>query len=195
MRGPSDSSIPKTQHDSQAARRRARRASSRAHASARRSSIMNVGRRMDYAVRALCYLAAQPPERVVRRAEIQQRQNIPPHFLSKILRSLVSAGFLASVPGARGGFRLGRPAGEISIRAVYESVEGRLSLVECVDRGEGFCCFAPVCTQLDIWSGAQRLLGSYLDNISIGDIADRHGLVPRLRQRSPHAWGRAPKVA
>ena len=160
-----------------------------------RSSIMNVSRRVDYAVRALCYLAAQPAGRVVRRAEIQQRQQIPPHFLSKILRSLVSAGLLASVPGARGGFRLGRPASNISVRSVYESVEGPLSLIECVDRREGFCCFAPVCTQIDIWSGAQQLLGAYLDNISIGDVADRHGLVPRLRQRSPHARGHAPKVA
>src|SRR5512139_3418597 len=75
-----------------------------------RSSIMNVGKRVDYAIRALCYLAAQAPERVVRRAEIQERQNIPPHFLSKILRALVGAGLLASVPGAHGGFRLGRPA-------------------------------------------------------------------------------------
>lgn len=156
---------------------------------------MNVGRRVDYAIRALCYLAAQPAERVVPRAEIQQRQNIPPHFLSKILRALVGAGLLESVSGARGGFRLGRAAAEISVRAVYESVEGRLCLIECVDRREGFCCFAPVCTQIDIWSGAQQILGDYLDKISIGDIADRHGLVPRLRERSPQPWGRAPKVA
>lgn len=153
----------------------------------RRSSIMNVGRRVDYAIRALCYLAAQPLDRVVPRTEIQEHQNIPPHFLSKILRALVGAGFLESVSGARGGFRLGRPAREISIRAVYESVEGRLSLIDCVDRGEGFCCFAAVCTQIDIWSGAQQMLGSYLEKISIGDIADRHGLVPRLRDKSPHA--------
>lgn len=142
---------------------------------------MNVGRRVDYAIRALCYLAAQPRERVVPRSEIQVRQNIPPHFLSKILRSLVSAGFLESVSGARGGFRLGRPARGISVRAVYESIEGRLSLIDCVDDREGFCCFAGVCTQIDIWKGAQRVLGAYLDNISIGDIADRHGLVPRLQ--------------
>ena len=157
----------------------------------RRSSIMNVGRRVDYAIRALCYLAAQPAERVVPRSEIQERQNIPPHFLSKILRSLVGAGFLASVPGARGGFRLGAPAREISVRAVYESVEGQLSLIECVDRREAFCCFAPVCTQIHVWSGAQQLLGEYLENISIGDIADRNGLVPRLSETSPHGLRRA----
>ena len=180
-------------------RRRTRGNGMEPRGNVQRSSIMNVSRRVDYAVRALCYLAAQPAGRVVRRAEIQQRQQIPPHFLSKILRSLVSGGLLASVPGARGGFRLGCPAADISIRAVYESVEGPLSLLECVDRREGFCCFAPVCTQIDIWSGAQQLLGAYLETISIGDIADRHGLVPRLHQQSPHDNGRvlghAPKVA
>jgi Rrf2 family protein len=150
-----------------------------------RSSIMNVGKRVDYAIRALCYLAAQPPERIVRRAEIQERQSIPPHFLSKILRSLVGAGLLASVPGAHGGFRLGRPAHHISVRAVYESIQGQLSLIDCVEHREAFCSFAPVCTQIHIWSGAQRVLGKYLDNISIGDIADRYGLVPRLRETAP----------
>jgi Rrf2 family transcriptional regulator, cysteine metabolism repressor len=162
--------------------------------SVHRSSIMNVGRRVDYAVRALCYLAAQPPERVVPRSEIQERQSIPPHFLSKILRAMVGAGFLQSVPGARGGFHLGRPARDISLRAVYESVEGRLSLIECVEHRDGFCRFAPVCTQIDIWGEAQKQLGTYLDGISIGDIADRRGLVPRLRERSPAGWGQAPKA-
>lgn len=160
-----------------------------------RSSIMNVGKRVDYAIRALCYLAAQPSERIVRRAEIQERQNIPPHFLSKILRSLVGAGLLASVPGAHGGFRLGRAAHAISVREVYESIEGQLSLIDCVDHREAFCCFAPVCTQIDIWTGAQRVLGEYLEQISIGDIADRNGLVLRLRETAVRPLRRAPTGA
>jgi Rrf2 family protein len=149
-----------------------------------RSSIMNVGRRVDYAIRALSYLAAQPPERTVPRSEIRDRQSIPAHFLSKILRSLVNAGLLTSAPGAHGGFRLERNAKEISIREVYESVEGPLSLIECVEHGERFCCFASVCPQIDIWSGAQQMLESYLDKITIGDVADAAGLIPRLQQRA-----------
>jgi Rrf2 family protein len=146
---------------------------------------MNVGRRVDYAIRALAYLAAQPAGRIVPRSEIRDHQGIPSHFLSKILRSLVNAKLLISVPGARGGFRLERPAARISIREVYESVEGPLSLIECIDHGAEFCCYAPVCSQIDIWSGAQQMLGAYLEKISIGDIADAGGLVARLRQRTP----------
>ncbi|GIW39974.1 MAG: hypothetical protein KatS3mg076_0551 [Candidatus Binatia bacterium] len=158
----------------------------------RRSSLLNVGRRMDYAVRALCYVAAQTPGRVVPRSEIQQRQQIPQHFLSKILRLLVSGGLLESVSGARGGFRLSRSPEDVTLRAVYECVEGKLCLMECVEEEEAFCCFAPVCTQIAVWRGAQVLLARYLDGITLQDIADGRGLLPRLRQNvepgSPARW-------
>ena len=42
-----------------------------------RSSLMNVGRRVDYAVRALSYLVGQPPGKIVSRAEIEKKQDIP----------------------------------------------------------------------------------------------------------------------
>lgn len=149
-----------------------------------RSSLMNVGRRVDYALRALCYLAAQPSDRVVTRTEIQVQQAVPQHYLSKILRRLVAAGVLESVPGARGGFRLGRPAERISVREVYECIEGHLSLIDCVERRESFCCFAGVCTQREVWRGAQQVLTDYLDGISVRQIADREGLVARLGDAS-----------
>jgi Rrf2 family protein len=155
--------------------------SSAAHSTqTRRSSLMNVGRRVDYAVRALSYLAAQPAERVVSRTEIQDRQCIPPHYLSKILRKLVTAGYLVSVPGARGGFRLSAAAERINMRDVYECIEGPLCLMECIDEEEAYCRFAPVCGQRNVWSGAQEALGRYLAQVSMSDIADPRGLVRRL---------------
>lgn len=138
---------------------------------------MHVGRRVDYAVRALAYLAAQPEGRVVGRAEIETRQHIPPSYLAKILRRLVAAGLLESVSGARGGFRLGRPATEVTVRQAYEAVEGELALIDCL---RGACQFDPVCSQIDVWRGAQRRLADYLDAISIADLADPIGLNARL---------------
>jgi Rrf2 family protein len=140
---------------------------------------MHVGRRVDYAMRALTYLAGQDGGRVVGCAEIEARQGIPRHYLSKILRALVAAGMLESVPGARGGFRLRRRAGEITVRQVYAALEGDLCLIDCV-RDPGGCCFASVCSQIEVWRGAQRVLLEYLDGISIADIADGYGLRPRL---------------
>lgn len=156
---------------------------------------MNAGRRMDYAVRALCYLASQPPDRVVPRNEIQDRQRIPPHFLSKILRKLVTAGYLVSIPGARGGFRLRVQAERMTMREVYECIEGPLTLMECVDDEDAHCCFAPVCTQRTVWRGAQEALGRYLEQVSIGDIADARGLVRRLEDLQHQSQPRPPGQA
>lgn len=149
-----------------------------AAAGASRSSLMHVGRRVDYAVRALAYLAAQPAGRVVGRAEIESRQHIPASFLAKILRRLVAAGILDSVSGVRGGFRLSRPPATISIRQIYEAVEGELALIDCL-RGD-VCSFDPVCSQIDVWRGAQHRLAAYLDSVSIADVADAQGLAARL---------------
>jgi Rrf2 family protein len=143
-----------------------------------RSSLMHVSRRADYALRALAYLAAQPDGRVVGRAEIEERQHIPASFLAKILRRLVAAGLLESVPGVRGGFRLCVPAASVSVRRVYEAVEGELALIDCL-RGD-VCQFDPVCSQIDVWRGAQRRLAAYLDGISLADLADGQGLASRL---------------
>jgi Rrf2 family protein len=143
-----------------------------------RSSLMHVGRRVDYAVRALAYLAAQPADRVVGRAEIEARQHIPRSFLAKILRRLVAAGLLESVSGVHGGFRLNRAPSAVTIRQVYEAVEGELALIDCL-RGD-VCSFDPVCSQIDVWRGAQRRLAAYLDGISIADLADAQGLTARL---------------
>ena len=153
--------------------------------SGERSSLMHVGRRVDYAVRALAYLAGQEPGRVVGRAEIERRQGIPRYFLSKILRALVAAGMLESVPGARGGFHLRGSASDISIRRVYEALEGHLCLIDCVRDSGASCCFSSVCTQIEVWRGAQRLLLDYLDGISIAAIADGTGLRPRLDNGCP----------
>ncbi len=121
---------------------------------------------------------------MVSRGEIQKRQAVPQHFLSKILRLLVAAKVLESVPGAHGGFRLCRPAAQISIRQVYESVEGHLLLTDCAERREGVCAFMAVCSQRNVWRGAQRVLVEYLDHVSVGEIADEEGLMFRLGRLS-----------
>src|SRR5918911_4812772 len=97
-----------------------------------RSSLMNVGRRVDYAVRALSYLAGQPSGRVVSRADIEKSQDIPSFYLSKIMKDLVAGGLVRSHIGSKGGFTLAKTPEAISIKDVYETVERRLVLMECL---------------------------------------------------------------
>jgi len=93
---------------------------------------MNIGRRVDYAIRALSYLAAQPTDMIVSRREIQTKQDIPAHFLSKIMKRLASGGLVKSYMGTRGGFALKKAAAEIA--RVLEP-GGRISIAAWTPEG------------------------------------------------------------
>lgn len=164
-----------------------------------RSSLMNIGKRVDYALRALSYLAAQAPGATVSRREIQTKQDIPAHFLSKIMKRLESGGFVQSYMGARGGFTLKRSAGEINLKEVYECLEGPLTLMGCLEEKERACRYCSVCSQISIWYEAQRILGNYLAGISLQQIAHRSGLREELALWERRPWNTAttmhPQVA
>ena len=145
-----------------------------------RSSLMNVGRRVDYAVRALSYLAGQPVGKVVSRAAIERSQGIPSFYLSKIMKDLVEGGLVRSHVGSKGGFTLAKPPPGISIKEVYECVERPLVLMECLEQGDSYCSFCSVCSQKSIWEQAQEVLANFLGGVFISDIADRQGLKRRL---------------
>ena len=153
----------------------------RARVKSERSSLMNVGRRVDYAVRALSYLAGQPEGKIVSRADIEKSQDIPSFYLSKIMKDMVAGGLVQSHIGSKGGFTLAKRAAAISIKDVYETVERPLVLMECLEQGANYCSFCAVCSQKSVWEGAQQVLVNYLAGVSIADIADRHGLKGRLK--------------
>jgi Rrf2 family protein len=141
---------------------------------------MNVGRRVDYAVRALSFLAGQPPGKIVSRADIEKSQDIPSFYLSKIMKDLVAGGLVYSHVGSKGGFALAKGPQTISIKDVYEAVERRLVLMECLEQGLEYCSFCSICAQRSIWEEAQHILAKFLAKVSISDVSDRDGLKRRL---------------
>ena len=80
----------------------------------------------------LAYYAGTDPTTVVRRSEISRRQGIPTEYLDQIMIRLRAANLVDSVRGRSGGYRLGRGAAEISLWAVFASVEDSIYPVECV---------------------------------------------------------------
>jgi Rrf2 family protein len=145
-----------------------------------RSSLMNVGRRVDYAVRALSYLAGQPAGTVVSRSDIEKSQEIPSFYLSKIMKDLVAGGLVRSHIGSKGGFTLAKAADAVSIKDIYETVERPLVLMECLEKGANYCSFCGVCSQRSIWEEAQSVLANFLAGVTIAELADRHGLKGRI---------------
>ena len=79
--------------------------------------------RFDYALKGLVDLALHQPMGPVTVKSIARRQQIPAQCLEQVFNRLRRHGLVAAERGPRGGYRLGRPAGEIPVSAVFESLE------------------------------------------------------------------------
>ena len=81
-----------------------------------------------------------PDRAPVPTARLAAAFEVPPAYLNKQLQALVKAGILASVPGARGGFRLNRPLEKITMMDVVAAIEGPDEAFTCTEirrRGAG----------------------------------------------------------
>ena len=85
---------------------------------------MRLTRAATYALNALAYMATQKKDGPIASHIVAQKRGIPERFLLKVLKPLVSAQVLLSVKGPNGGYRLARPANEITILEVLEAVDG-----------------------------------------------------------------------
>src|SRR5436853_5334650 len=85
---------------------------------------MKLTRASSYALHAVSFMAGQKKEAPVASHNIARARGIPERFLLKVLKPLVSAQILLSIKGPNGGYRLARPAGELTMLDVVEAVDG-----------------------------------------------------------------------
>jgi Rrf2 family protein len=85
---------------------------------------MKMTRASSYALHAIVHIAANKPGTPLASHEIAQAHGIPERFLLKVLKPLVSAGLLSSVKGPRGGYRMAKTPGQITLLEVVEAVDG-----------------------------------------------------------------------
>lgn len=94
---------------------------------------MQVSRKADYALRAVGYISQLKKDELASIGRIAKARKIPREFLAKILKELTRSGILVSFQGVTGGYRLARPAKEISFLEVIEAMEGAVRINLCVD--------------------------------------------------------------
>src|SRR5947209_20578747 len=86
--------------------------------------MMKLTRAASYAIHALVFMANQKHNRPVASHNIAKARGIPERFLLKVLKPLVSVRVLMSIKGPNGGYRLARPASEVTLLEVIEAVDG-----------------------------------------------------------------------
>jgi len=133
---------------------------------------LELGRRADYAIRAVVDLARHHGDETRRKArEIAAEMEIPRSFMPQILAELVRVGIVESVAGPGGGYSLTTPPAVISLLDVVVAVDGEVSSRVCVLRG-GPCRWDDVCAVHIPWSRAQQALRDELARTSFADIAE-----------------------
>lgn len=150
---------------------------------------MHISAKVDYAMRALVQLAASP-EPLVQTEQLAEAQRIPVSFLERIMGELRRAGIVASQRGARGGFRLARPADEISVAEVFRAVDGPLAEVRG-DRPEDSSYVGAAAALRELWVAVRASLRTVLEEVTVGQIA-RNELPSSVTEltRTPDAWVR-----
>ena len=129
---------------------------------------MQVSRTLDYAVRSLTFMCKRPVD-MLNMKEIAESQHIPINYLAKILRRLVERGILKSMVGPEGGYVLRRQPSEITLKEVYEAIEGEFRIIDCMDRDK-ICIFHDQCPQLPVWDEIRVSMLNILENTSMYDI-------------------------
>jgi len=148
---------------------------------------VQVTARIDYAVRALLELANREAGRVTR-DELADAQDIPRRYLESILLQLRREGLVIAQRGATGGYRLGRPAEQITMADVSRAVDGPLALVQG-QRPENIQYDGTSRHLGDLWIGLRASVRAVMESVTVADLLA--GDLPPAVQAlvdDPDAW-------
>lgn len=133
---------------------------------------MRVSAKSDYALRALIEMAGRTDGAAVSAEELGRLQGIPHGFLQAILADLRRSGVVVSQRGQSGGWRLGRPAGEVSVADVIRAVDGPLVSVYGL-RPESVTYNESAEVLQHVWIAARRSLRDVFETVTIQALSDR----------------------
>lgn len=131
---------------------------------------MMISTRGRYALRFLIDLAQNQGDGYVPLKDVAARQEISEKYLEIVVKELVKGGFLATLRGKGGGYRLSRAPEAYSIKSIIEQMEGSLAPVACLQAGEADCRHRADCPTLPLWQGLDRVISDYLAQYTLADL-------------------------
>lgn len=131
--------------------------------------MIRISKLTDYATVILAALAHDAATRRTA-TEVARLCHLAPPTASKLLKQLQRAGLVDSTRGLRGGYRLARPARQISAAAILDALEGPLALTECAT-GRGQCDLQPSCNVGGSWQRINHAIRQSLQEITLAELA------------------------
>jgi|SRR5690242_1354293 len=152
---------------------------------------MLYSRSAEYAIRAFVYLAQVPDGRYAMVKQIAAEEEIPAHFLAKILQQLARKGMLRSSKGPTGGFSLRVPPGEVRLLDIVEALDGLSEYEKCAS-GLAECTDDMPCPLHDSWKALRSRIMDYLGRNTIADLAKALEQKRRMIDKQRRTTKRAP---
>ncbi|MCM1056044.1 MAG: Rrf2 family transcriptional regulator [Firmicutes bacterium] len=135
---------------------------------------MKISTRGRYAVRLMLDLALNDTGECIKVKDIAKRQGISEKYLEQIIAVLNKAGYVKSVRGAQGGYRLAKDPGDYTVGMILRLTEGTLAPVACLEEGAPACERCDTCETLEVWKELYEAVNNVIDNVTVADLAQRH---------------------
>jgi Rrf2 family protein len=133
----------------------------------------------EYGVRLMVELGRRGGDQPVALAAVAEAELLPLSYLEHLVAKLRQAELVTSVRGAHGGYRLARPADEISMRDVVEALEGPIAPMECFhpDREGRVLCSHELdadtaCATKLLWTRVQGGVTKALAGTSLSELVE-----------------------
>jgi Rrf2 family transcriptional regulator, cysteine metabolism repressor len=135
-----------------------------------------IAKRTDYATRAVLALALAGERRSLKLEEIARRTAVPRSVLEQVMPALRTAGIVRSERGPAGGYRLNRPAEEITLERVVRLFQGPLAPIGCATRRSPEPCPMTLgCSLRFVWEDVRDAIITALSGTTFRDLAERAG--------------------
>lgn len=131
---------------------------------------MKISTKGRYALRLMLDIALNDAKTPVRIKDIAERQQISDKYLEQIVSSLNKAGFVKSLRGPQGGYRLTKKSEEYTVGMILRLIEGSLAPVACLDDDINNCTRADRCPTLILWEKLYDAISEVVDNITLADL-------------------------
>lgn len=130
---------------------------------------MRISTRGSYAMEAVMAMALLPADHPVSIREISERTQISDNYLEQIFTLLRKSGIILSSRGAYGGYRLARPASQITVGEVLRATEKTISPVLCVEK-PALCIKSMKCVTRNVWCKLLKAITDTVDHIYLADL-------------------------
>lgn len=136
-----------------------------------------------YAIRALTYLAMQPPGRLCGTREISKHEDIPSPYLCKVLLQLRRGRLLRSYKGIGGGYELAQPPDKINLLMIVTCLEGDVAINQCILEDQK-CSSQQVCPLHDSWLELREQFVRFLEVHTLADLVHMRQMKEETRSQS-----------